>query len=189
MDDPGEITHLLQRWSEGDPRALDTLAPLVYGELRALARRALRHERHDHTLQTTALVNEAFIKLVGHDRTHWQTRAHFAAVAAQAMRRILIDEARRRQAGKRPNPAERDDLDDNIELPTPGEDLLALDAALDRLAELDPRRARVVELKFFAGMELDEIATALGIGSATVTRDWRLARGWLLQQLGTAALP
>ncbi len=181
MGDPGEITALLQRWSSGDATALDALLPTVYAELRQLARRALRHERDDHTLQTTALVNEAFLRLVGHDRTQWQSRAHFAAIAAQAMRRILIDEARRRSADKRPDPALRAELSDTIELPQQPEELLALDDALTRLAALDPRQARVVELKFFAGMELDEIAQVLG--SATVTRDWRLARGWLHQTL------
>ena len=184
MHDPGEITALLQRWSDGDRVALERLTPLVYGELHQLARRAMRGERDDHTLQTTALVNEAFIRLVGQDRVHWQTRSQFAAVAAQAMRRILVDEARRRNAAKRPDPAQRMELDESIELPSPPDELIALGDALDRLAELDPRQARVVELKYFGGMELEEIAQVLGIGSATVTRDWRLARGWLFQALG-----
>lgn len=184
MDEAGEITALLQRWSEGDRVALERLTPLVYAELHQLARRAMRGERDDHTLQTTALVNEAFIKLVGQDRVRWQTRAQFAAVAAQAMRRILVDEARRRHAAKRPDPAQRMELDESIELPSTPEELIALGDALDRLAEFDPRQARVVELKYFGGMELEEIAQVLGIGSATVTRDWRLARGWLFQALG-----
>jgi RNA polymerase sigma factor (TIGR02999 family) len=189
MDDPGEITALLQRWGDGDRVALDRLTPLVYAELHQLARRAMRGERHDHTLQTTALVNEAFIRLVGQDRIRWQTRAQFAAVAAQAMRRILVDEARRRHAAKRPDPAQRAELDESIELPTTAEEVIALGDALDRLAALDARQARVVELKYFGGMELDEIAQVLGIGSATVTRDWRLARGWLFQALGGALPP
>jgi RNA polymerase sigma factor (TIGR02999 family) len=184
MDEPGEITTLLKRWSAGEQAALTAVTPLVYAELRQLARRALRGERHEHTLQTTALVHEAFIRLVGQDRTQWQTRAHFAAVAAQAMRRILIDEARRRLAAKRPDPNLRSDLDDELPLPQQADELVALDDALTRLAALDERQARVVELKFFAGMELDEIAEVIGVGSATVTRDWRLARGWLFQQLG-----
>jgi RNA polymerase sigma factor (TIGR02999 family) len=184
MDEPGEITTLLKRWSAGEQAALTAVTPLVYAELRQLARRALRGERHDHTLQTTALVHEAFIRLVGQDRTQWQTRAHFAAVAAQAMRRILIDEARRRLAAKRPDPNLRSDLDDELPLPQQADELVALDDALTRLAALDERQARVVELKFFAGMELDEIAEVIGVGSATVTRDWRLARGWLFRQLG-----
>lgn len=184
MNDPGEITALLQRWSAGEPGALEALTPLVYSELRQLARRALRGERDDHTLQTTALVNEAFIRLVGHDRTQWQTRAHFAAVAAQAMRRILVDEARRRHAQKRPDPALRVELSDAFELPADTGELLALDDALTQLAALDARQARVVELKFFAGMEIDEIAQVLGISRVTVTRAWRLARGWLYQSLG-----
>lgn len=184
MDEPGEITTLLKRWSAGEQAALTAVTPLVYAELRQLARRALRGERHEHTLQTTALVHEAFIRLVGQDRTQWQTRAHFAAVAAQAMRRILIDEARRRLAAKRPDPNLRSDLDDELPLPQQADELVALDDALTRLAALDERQARVVELKFFAGMELDEIAEVIGVGSATVTRDWRLARGWLFRTLG-----
>lgn len=187
MDEPGEITTLLRRWSAGEEAALAAVTPLVYTELRSLARRALRGERHDHTLQTTALVHEAFIRLVGHDRTRWQTRAHFAAVAAQAMRRILVDEARRRLAAKRPDPNQRVDFDEALQLPQQPDELVALDAALTRLSALDPRQARVVELKFFAGMELEEIADVLSVGTATVTRDWRLARGWLFQALGSSA--
>lgn len=186
MDDSGDITTLLQRWSAGEQAALHSLTPLIYAELRQLAQRALRGERREQTLQTTALVNEAFIRLVGQDRTRWQTRAHFCAVAAQAMRRILVDEARRRLAAKRPDPALRGELDLELPLPQPADELLALDEALQRLAERDARQARVVELKFFAGMELDEIAAVLEVGTATVTRDWRLARGWLFQQLGAA---
>ena len=178
-EDPHEVSTLLQRWSDGDRRALHELTPLVYEQLRMLARRALQGEREDHTLQTTALVNEAFIRLMGQDRTRWQNRNQFAAVASQAMRRILVDEARRRKAAKRPDPALKVELEESVELVASPEELVALDDALTRLAELDERQARVVELKFFAGMELDEIGQVLGIGSATVTRDWRLARGWL----------
>jgi RNA polymerase sigma factor (TIGR02999 family) len=187
MNEPGEITALLQRWGEGDQAALDALTPLVYAELRQLAHRALRNERDDHTLQTTALVHEAYIRLVGQNRTHWRTRAQFAAIAAQAMRRILVDEARRRLAAKRPDPALRQELDESMELPADPDELLELDAALSQLAQLDPRQCQIVELKFFAGMELEEIAQTLGIGSATVTRDWRLARGWLYQTLHDSA--
>lgn len=180
-ENPGDITTLLQRWSQGDRAALDALTPKVYAELRSLARRALRHER-DSTLQTTALVNEAFIRLIG-QRSDWQTRAQFAAVAAQAMRRILIDEARRRHAAVRADPGLREELDESLPLPSRPEELLALDEALTRLATYDERQARVVELKYFAGMELEEIASVLGVGSATVSRDWKLARGWLYQAL------
>jgi RNA polymerase sigma-70 factor, ECF subfamily len=183
MEEPADVTALLRRWSAGEQAALHAVTPLVYAELRQLARRALRRERQDHTLQTTALVHEAYIRLVGHDRTQWQTRAHFSAVAAQAMRRILVDEARRRLAAKRPDPAQRVELDEQWQLPAQPGELLALDDALGRLAALDARQARVVELKFFAGMELDEIAAALDVGTATVTRDWRLARGWLFRAL------
>lgn len=178
-DDLGDVSTLLQRWSDGDAVALGKLTPMVYAELRSLAHRALRGERDDQTMQTTALVNEAFIRLVGQDRTRWQNRSHFAAVAAQAMRRILVDEARRRNAAKRPDAAMRVELHEAVELVASPEELVALDNALSRLALLDERQARVVELKFFAGMELDEIASVLGVGSATVSRDWRLARGWL----------
>lgn len=184
MDESGEVTTLLKRWSAGEQAVLTAVTPQVYAELRQLARCALRGERHEHTLQTTALVHEAFIRLVGQDRTQWQTRAHFAAVAAQAMRRILIDEARRRLAAKRPDPNLRSDLDDELPLPQQADELVALDDALTRLEALDERQARVVELKFFAGMELDEIAEVIGVGSATVSRDWRLARGWLFRTLG-----
>lgn len=186
LDERGDITSLLQRWGDGDRAALERLTPLVYAELHQLARRAMRGERDDHTLQTTALVNEAFIRLIGQDRATWQNRAQFAAIAAQTMRRILIDEARRKLAAKRPDPSLREELDESLPLPTPPDELLALDAALSQLEALDPRQARVVELKFFAGMELEEIAQALGIGTATVTRDWRLARGWLFQTLNTS---
>jgi RNA polymerase sigma factor (TIGR02999 family) len=155
----------------------------VYAELRALAKGYLRSERADHTLQPTALVNEAFVKLIGQERTDWETRSQFIAIAAQAMRRILVDHARRRLADKRPDPKLRADLELAAGVPDRPEELVALDDALEDLARLDPRQARVVELKFFGGLELDEVARALDISTATVTREWRLARAWLWQAL------
>ena len=179
----GEVTVLLRRWRAGDAGALEKLTPLVYQELRALARGYLRSERADHTLQPTALVNEAFLKLIGQDRVDWETRSQFIGLAAQAMRRILVDHARRRLADKRPDPKQRLDLEHAEGVPDRPEELVALDTALEDLARLDPRQAQVVELKYFGGLELEEVASALGISTATVTREWRLARAWLWKAL------
>lgn len=183
MSAPGEVTTLLQRWRGGDAEAFAELAPLVYRELQSRARHYLKNERSDHTLQTTALVNEAFIRLIGQEDADWQTRSQFVAIAAQAMRRILVDHARKRLADKRPDPAQRVDLAAAECVPLRADELVALDVALVDLARLDPRQAQVVELKFFGGLDLEEIAAALGISSTTVTRDWRLARGWLWQAM------
>lgn len=183
MGDSGEVTGLLKRWRAGDAQAFEQLAPLVYRELQGIARGYLQRERDDHTLQTTALVNEAFIRLIGQEHTDWQTRSQFVGIAAQAMRRILVDHARKRMADKRPDPAQRLDLDAAGLVPARAQDLLAVDEALHDLARLDPRQAQVVELKFFAGLDLEEIAQTLQISTATVTREWRLARGWLWQAL------
>lgn len=174
-----EFTALLERSRDGDAASANELFPLVYQELRSLARSQLRGENAGHTLQTTALINETYLKLVGQDRTDWQTRSHFVAIAAQAMRRILIDHARRKLADKRPDPRERMDIEHADSLPVRDESLLALDQALNDLAGLDARQAQVVELKFFAGLDLDEIARVLDVSTATVTREWRLAKGWL----------
>jgi len=182
-DAAANVSVLLRRWSDGDQSALEQLTPLVYTELHSLARGYLRRERNDHTLQTTALVNEAFIRMLGQERVSWQTRAQFIGVAAQAMRRILVDHARRRLAEKRPDPRLRVDPDEMAGLPDRPEALVALDAALCDLARLDPRQARLVELKYFAGLDLEQIAETLDISSATVSREWTLARGWLRQQL------
>ena len=177
-----EVTRLLARWGQGDEAALDRLTPMVYAELKSLASRALMHERHDHTLQTTALVNEAFLRLAG-QHASLADRSHFVAIAAQAMRRVLVDHARRRAARKRPDPDERVQIDE-IDLPDAGElDLLHLDEALERLGQISPRQARVVDLKFFAGLELEQIAEVLGIARPTVVRDWRMARAWLRREL------
>ena len=163
--------------------AAEELAPELYGELRRVAERALSRERRGHTLQPTALVHEAFLRLLG-QRVAWRSRAHFLGVAGQAMRRILVDHARRRAAAKRPSPAERVTLS-GLAAAGGGEDvdLLDLDAALDRLARLDPRAARVVELRGFAGCTAEEAAEALGVSEATVARDWRMARSWLRREL------
>ncbi len=183
---PDEITRLLARCSEGDSDARNHLTPIVYAELKALATNAMRREREGHTLQTTALVNEACLRLLGDAAASVANQAQFAALAAQAMRRVLVDHARRRQAAKRPAPAERIDIVE-IDLASDAPelvDLVELDVALDRLAELSPRQARVVDLKFFAGLELEQIADMLEVARPTIVRDWRMARAWLQRELG-----
>lgn len=180
--EPAEIDRLLKRCGQGDGDARSHLTPIVYAELKALAARAMRGERADHTLQTTALVNEACLRLLGDKSAGVANRAQFAALAAQAMRRVLVDHARRRKAAKRPNPAQRIDIEE-IDLPADALDLVQLDAALDRLFDLSPRQSRVVELKFFGGLELEQIADTLEIARPTVVRDWRMARAWLQREL------
>lgn len=179
------ITHLLKEWSEGDERALDELTPLVYEELRQQAARYLRKERADHSLQATALINEAFLRLIDVKNVQWQSRAHFFAIAANLMRRILVDHARRRDAEKRGGPQMRLTLDDAFAIATePDVDLLAIDEALDRLAKIDEQQARVVELRFFSGLSVEETAAALGVSPKTVKRDWSVARAWLRREIG-----
>lgn len=176
---------LLRAWSNGDSRALDQLTPIVYGELHRLARRYLRCERRDHSLQTTALVNEAYLRLVDHTRMEWQNRAHFFAVSAQVMRRILVDHARRRNV-KRGRGLRRVALDEATAIG--GErraDLAALDDALTSLAERDPRKAQVVEMRFFGGLSVEESAEVLGVSPVTVMRDWRTAKAWLYRELSS----
>lgn len=180
--DASEITSLLERCGQGDGDARDRLTPIVYAELKALAARAMRQERDGHTLQTTALVNEACLRLLGDAAAGTANRVQFAALAAQAMRRVLVDHARRRQAAKRPDPAQRIDIEE-IDLPAGELDLVGLDGALDRLADISPRQARVVDLKFFAGLELEQIADMLEVARPTVVRDWRMARAWLQREL------
>ncbi len=180
---PGEITRLLKAWGEGREAVLDELMPLVYSELRSIAARQLRRERGDHTLQASALVNEAFLRLVDQSRVEWQSRTQFFAVSAKAMRRILVDHARRRRSRKRGGNPQRVPLE-NVEIAVaPNVDLLDLEACLSRLEELDSRQARVVELRFFAGCTMDEIAEALDISPSTAKRQWRLARVWLRAEL------
>lgn len=184
MSSPEEVTRLLRAWRDGDAAALEALAPLVYAELRRLAEARMRRERPDHTLQATALVHEAFLRLTGSDAPAWEDRTHFFAVAARVMRRLLVDHARARGYAKRGGGVRRVSLDEAVELSEePGEDLLALDAALTRLAALDPRQHQVVELRFFGGLSVEETAEVLGVSAVTVKRDWRAARAWLYAEL------
>lgn len=180
----GAVSQLLRAWAGGDLQARDELVPLVYHELRKRASGYLRHERPDHTLQATALVHEAFLRLAGQNRVAWQNRGHFYAVAAQMMRRILVDYARERLAAKRPGAALRVDLDESIQAPkAPGSDILMLDEALNELSTMDPRQGQIVELRYFGGLSEQEVAEALSVSRATVTREWRRARAWLYHRM------
>lgn len=179
-----DVTGLLLEWQQGDHDALDKLTPLVYDELRRIAHRYIRQERGGHTLQTTALVNEAYVRLVGGQRIEWQNRAHFFGVVAQIMRHILIDHARRLRYVKHGGDAQRVSLEDVAALPQErAAELLALDEALSELARLDPRKARVVELRYFGGLSIEETADVLDISAMTVRRDWRAAKAWLYRAL------
>ena len=183
-----EITQLLAEWREGNQAALDELYPLVYDELHRLARRYMSRERKGHTLQTTALINEAYVRLVDQRSVHWANRSHFFAISAQIMRRILIDHARRHAYAKRGGGAQQVSLDETATVALGDlSEFLRLDEALKSLAELDPRRSQVVELKYFGGLNNDEIAGVLKISANTVTRDWNMARAWLYQQLSETA--
>jgi len=179
-----EITRLLARWSNGDQSALETLMPLVYDVLRSLADHYMRLERSDHTLQPTALVHEAYLRLSGHE-SGFVSRVHFYGAAAQTMRRILVDHARVHLAQKRGGALEAVVLDENVDAATGGVrvDILALDQALDRLAQIAPAKARVVELRFFGGLSVEETATLLGVSPASVKRHWSFARAWLYRAL------
>ena len=178
-------TELLRAWSQGDGSALDRLVPLVYEELHRLARRYMRQERPDHTLQATSLVNEAYLRLIDVNRVEWRDRAHFLAVAAQMMRRILVEFARNRQRQKRGGGAVRVSLDDMQELPDSNErDLVAVSDALSGLATFDARMAQVVELRFFGGLTVAETADVLNISPETVMRDWKTAKAWLVREIG-----
>jgi RNA polymerase sigma factor (TIGR02999 family) len=180
-----EITELLAEWTDGSETALDKLYPLVYEELRRLARSYMKREAKGHTLQTTALINEAYVRMVDQKNVHWQNRSHFFAISAQIMRRILVDHARRYLHAKRGGGAQRISLDEGIIVAKErSEEVLLLDEALVNLARLDPRRSQVVELRYFAGLNNQEIASVLHISENTVMRDWNLARAWLYQQLG-----
>ena len=162
--------------------------PLVHSELRRLAHRAMARERRGHTLQTTALVNEAYLRLVDSSKVRWQDRAHFFAMSAQLMRRILVDHSRTRQARKRGGGARRIELDETLAVsPEKSADLVALDEALDALAAVDARKARVVELRYFGGLTAEESAEALGVSAETILRDWKLAKAWLLRRLRSGA--
>ena len=179
-----DVSALLRAWSDGDQQALAQLMPIVYDQLRGLARQHLRRERAGHSLQTTALVNEAYMRLVDYKRMHWQDRAHFLAVSAQAMRRILVDHARRRRNVKRGGDQERVALDHTAVICADrSHDFGALDDALTALAKLAPRKAQVVELRFFGGLSVEETAEVLRVSPITVMREWKSAKAWLYREL------
>jgi RNA polymerase sigma-70 factor, ECF subfamily len=182
-----EVTRLLQEASSGNPDAMSRLIPLVYDQLRKLAASQFERERHDHTLQPTALVHEAYIRLVGQRHVRWQNRAHFIGLAARLMRRILIDHARSHHAAKRGGSQQRIPLDESLPGREPDSlDIIALDAALQRLSALDPQQGRIVELRFFGGLTVEETALVLEISPATVKRDWSLAKAWLHREIRKA---
>ena len=187
---PGNVTALLDAWGAGDDRALEQLLPLVEAELRRLARAYMARERRGHTLQATALVNEAFMRLTGARTVRWQDRAHFLGISARLMRRVLVDHARARGYQKRGGGAFRTTLNEALMVsPAPSVDLVALDRALEKLAEVDQRKSRVVEMRFFGGMSVEETAEALHVSEDTIKRDWRLAKLWLLRELeGSSAV-
>lgn len=184
QSDLSETTQLLRAWAKGDEQALDALTPRVYRELRRIAGHAMQNERPGRSMEATALVHEAWMRLVDVDNVDWDHKSHFFAIAATMMRRILLDRARKRVAAKRGGPDPRIPLDD---LPEPGSEksreLIALDDALTELAEVDPRKAKVIELRFFGGLSVAETAAVLSVSEDTVLRDWRLARAWLLAEL------
>jgi RNA polymerase sigma factor (TIGR02999 family) len=179
------LTSLLIEWQEGDKSALDRLTPLVYDELRRIAHRYVRRERNGHTLETTALVNEAYVRLAGSKNIAWENRSHFFAATAQVMRHVLIDHARKRLYAKRGGDAQHVPLDDVVSEMTEqrADELIVLNEALDELAKLDTRKARVVELRYFAGLSLEETAEVLNISLMTVRRDWRAAKAWLFRRM------
>lgn len=180
-----DVTQLLQAWGQGDQAALDRLMPLVYQELRHIAKRNMARERPGHTLQTTALVNEVYLRLVDERKVSWQDRAHFFAICANTMRRILVDFARSRGYQKRGGGERPLSLDESLDVAgCPRSDLLAVDDALTRLAALDPRKSQVVEMRFFGGLSVEETAEALKISRETVMRDWKMAKAWLYRELG-----
>jgi len=189
MEPPAiQITQLLQSWSQGDEAAIDKLMPLVYDELHSMARRYMSNEKPDHTLQATALVNEAYLRLVHASGADWQNRTHFFAVSAQVMRRILVDWARSRHAAKRGNDVPALELDEALAVPLKtGTDLVAVDDALKALSLLDSRKTQIVELRFFGGLSVKETAEVLKVSEETVHRDWGLAKSWLRRELGRDA--
>lgn len=180
---PGAVTELIRAWSDGDDGALDRLMPIVEAELRRLARGYMRRERREHTLQVTALVNEAFLRLTGARHLRWQDRAHFLGIVARLMRRVLVDHARARGYQKRGGDVRRVALDETVLVsPSPAIELLALDRALEALAAVDVRKSQVIEMRFFGGLSVEETAEALHVSTDTVKRDWRLAKLWLLRE-------
>jgi RNA polymerase sigma factor (TIGR02999 family) len=180
-----EVTRLLQAWGRGDDAALEQIIPIVYKELKRIAHRYMAGQRQDHTLQTTALINEAYLKLIDSRQVNWQDRAHFFAISARLMRRILVDFARSRTYQKRGGGAREITLDEGLMgAQARAQNLVALDDALKALSELDPRKCKVVELRFFGGLSVEETAQALKVCADTVTRDWRMAKAWLASELG-----
>ena len=181
---PGDVSQLLQAWGRGDVQAGEDLIPVVYQELRRRAAAYLRGERRDHTLQPTALVHEAYVRLVGKEPITWQNRAHFFGVASQMMRHILVDHARQHGAAKRPGARVKVTLDDHIGAAQPPDcEILLLDRALTDLSRLDPRQAHIVELRYFGGLSEQEVATLLSLSRATVTREWQTARAWMYRRM------
>ena len=182
------VTGLLLAWSRGEQAALEKLIPLVYAELRRIAHRYMNRERRDHTLQTTALVNEAYVRLIDASQVRWQDRAHFFAISAQLMRRILVDFGRSRSYLKRGGGAHKMPFEEGLAVsPSPGPDLVALDDALKRFAVKDARKSQVVELRFFGGLSVEETAEVLKVSPDTVQRDWRRAKAWLAREMGKTA--
>jgi len=178
------VTRLLVQWTEGNPQALEDLMPMVYAEMRRLAQSYLRRERSDHTLQSTALVHEAYLRLVDQN-VSWQSRAHFFGIAAQMMRRILVDHARAHDAAKRGDGACRVTLDEDLAVREQRDvDVIALDVALENLAKIDPQQSRIVELRFFGGLSIEDTSEVLKISPATVKRDWAMAKAWLHRAMG-----
>jgi len=187
---PSQVTDLLTRWRGGDRQALDSLMPLVYEELRVLARHYLRGERPDHTLQSTALVHEAFVRLVGQDPPDWKSRAHFFGVAARLMRQILVDHARNHKAAKRGGNSLTITISEELVGGKSEDiDLLALDSALNSLAEVNPQQGRIVELRYFSGLTIEDTSEVLGVSPATVKRSWTVARAWLYREMNRSAPP
>jgi RNA polymerase sigma factor (TIGR02999 family) len=183
-DSPSQITHLLGRWRAGDREALDALMPLVYGELRRLAWHYLERERPDHTLQSTALVHEAYMRLVGQNPPEWKSRAHFFGVAARLMRQILVDHARTKRAAKRGGDSLKLTLNEALAGSKVKDlDILALDDALNNLAQLHPQQSQIVELRFFSGLTIEDTSEVLGVSPATVKRNWTTARAWLFREM------
>ena len=187
MDESRQITQMLKDWGDGKEEALNRLMPLVYEELRRQASLFLSKERSGHTLQTTALIHEAYIKLIDQTHVNWQNRSHFFAIASQAMRRILVDHARTRHREKRGGAAENLPIEHALHIGTPQKsvDLMALDEALERLAKFDPRQVKIVELRYFSGLSIDETAEIIGVSNATVRNDWNMAKAWLKQEISS----
>jgi RNA polymerase sigma factor (TIGR02999 family) len=178
-----DVTRLLVAWGEGDEAAFEQLTPLVYDELKRIARRFMKGERVGHTLQATALVNEAYVRLIDARKLSWQSRAHFFALSARLMRRVLVDFARSKQYQKRGAGAQQVTLEEGLLVSDPGRHLVMLDDALRALAAFDPRKSQIVEMRYFGGLTVDETAAALKISPETVMRDWKLAKAWLLREL------